>query len=233
MNRRPNPSGWWELTHISPDLGAGIGLESRNRAQLCKWLTKGTGAVNHAPTATILRGDGLRFHAQARAHARAHHRPDAPGRAGWLQLRLAVRLARAVARSVPAADGDGAQHHSDAPRDVRHQSGHARAERDGERARGTRRAEWRTDGPRHRSWRLGEARDGQTADHPRPARGGDRPDSRPCRGPQRRPGRHRPAPDLDAGQQAAGLDCRLRPQGARGHRLASPTASSCSSPIPT
>jgi len=43
-------------------------------------------------------------------------------------------------------------------------------------------------------------------------------DPRPGRRPHRRPGRHRSAPDLDARRQIAGLDRRLRPQGARADR---------------
>ena len=45
--------------------------------------------------------DAVRLHAQARPHDRAHAGADPPGRGGRVRLRLAVRLARPVARAVP------------------------------------------------------------------------------------------------------------------------------------
>src|SRR3990172_13145815 len=53
---------------------------------------------------------GLRIHAQARPHDRAHGGPDPPGGGGRLHLRLALRLARPVARAVRAPHAHGPGH---------------------------------------------------------------------------------------------------------------------------
>ena len=74
--------------------------------------------------------------------------------AAGLRLRLALRLARPVARSVSAADAHGRRDRAAAPRDLRHEPGHPRALGHRVLARGPRRAERRPDGPGHRPRRL-------------------------------------------------------------------------------
>ena len=64
------------------------------------------------------------------------------------------------------------RHRADAPRDLRHQPGHARADGDGVAAGHARRDQRRPDGPRHRPRRLRPARPRQAADHDGRHRGG-------------------------------------------------------------
>ena len=73
----------------------------------------------------------------------------------------------------PAPDPDGPGDRAAAARDVRHEPGDPRAERDRVRARDAQRDQRRPDGPRHRSRRLRPARAGQAADDDGDARGGD------------------------------------------------------------
>ncbi len=117
--------------------------------------------------------DAVRIHAQARAHDRAHARPDAPGRSGRVRVRLALRQPRPVARPLPAADPDGRRHRPAASRDVRHEPRHPRTDRHRVVARDARRAVRRPDGPGHRPRRLGAARARQAPDHARPHGRGD------------------------------------------------------------
>ncbi len=100
-----------------------------------------------------------------------------------------------------------------APRDLRHEPGHPRAERHRVHAGRPRRDLRRPDGPRHRPRRLGPARPRQAADDDGHARGGGRRHQGPRRGPVRRLRGHGPQPAVDRLVDAAGLGRRLRSDG--------------------
>ena len=142
----------------------------------------------------------------------------APGRGRRLRLRLAVRLARPVARAVRPADAHGPGHRAPAARHLRDEPGDARADRHRVGAGDARRAERRPDGPRDRAGRLRPARPRQAADDDGHAGGGDHRHPGARRGPgDRVRGHGAPAP-VDGQLDAAGLGRRLRPDGPRDDR---------------
>ena len=99
---------------------------------------------------------------------------DPPGGGRGLRLRLAVRLARPVARPLSAADADGRRDRADAPGHLRDQPRHPRADASPRPLLATLdEISRRPDGPRHRPRRLGAAGPGQAADHDGRHRGGD------------------------------------------------------------
>ena len=162
--------------------------------------------------------DAVRVHAQARPLDRAHDRAREAGRGRGVRVRLAVRLARPVAGSVPAADPHRRGDDDAPPRDLRHQPGDPRAVRHGVDARGPQRAVRRADGPGHRPRRLRAARPGQAADVDEGPRAGGARHPGARRGPLDRVRGHDARAALVARASPPRLDRRLRPGRAQAHR---------------
>src|SRR5260221_6688318 len=101
----------------------------------------------------------LRRHDPARSALAASGRVDAARRAEWVRLRVDVRLARALAGAVPAADARGDEHRAAEAWPERDQPRHARADRHRQRLRHPPGHFRRTDGRWDRPGRLRTARD--------------------------------------------------------------------------
>src|SRR5947209_6594591 len=120
-------------------------------------LTGGGACIEKGTSHAIWHND------QARYLDRTHRRFNARSRERGICIRLDLRFARSVERTVPAAHADGWQHEADEVGNMRDQSCDARSHRDCQLVRDTQPDFWRTHGTRH--WPRGQfpARAGEKA----------------------------------------------------------------------